>query len=68
MDQWKADEIWYVVGVPQQLHFRQIFDAAHRWGKKGEFRHIAFGSILDEDRNAGSGPIGAATQSEKQPL
>ena len=50
VDQWKADEIWYVVGVPQQLHFRQIFDAAHRWGKKGEFRHIAFGSILGEDR------------------
>ncbi|RYD64872.1 MAG: arginine--tRNA ligase [Verrucomicrobiaceae bacterium] len=50
VDQWKADEIWYVVGVPQQLHFRQIFEAAHRWGKKGEFRHIAFGSILGEDR------------------
>ena len=50
VDQWQADEIWYVVGVPQQLHFRQIFDAAHRWGKKGEFRHIAFGSILGEDR------------------
>jgi arginyl-tRNA synthetase len=50
VDEWKADEIWYVVGVPQQLHFRQIFDAAHRWGKKGEFRHVAFGSILGEDR------------------
>lgn len=50
VDEWKADEIWYVVGVPQQLHFRQIFEAAHRWGKKGEFRHIAFGSILGEDR------------------
>ncbi|MEK7952170.1 arginine--tRNA ligase [Luteolibacter soli] len=50
VEQWKADEIWYVVGVPQQLHFRQIFDAAHRWGKQGEFRHIAFGSILGEDR------------------
>lgn len=50
VDEWKADEIWYVVGVPQQLHFRQIFEAARRWGKKGEFRHIAFGSILGEDR------------------
>ena len=50
VDEWKADEIWYVVGVPQQLHFRQIFEAAHRWGKQGEFRHIAFGSILGEDR------------------
>ncbi|HEY1120511.1 MAG TPA: arginine--tRNA ligase [Haloferula sp.] len=50
VDEWKADEIWYVVGVPQQLHFRQIFEAAHRWGKTGEFRHVAFGSILGEDR------------------
>ncbi len=50
IDQWGADEIWYVVGVPQQLHFRQIFDAAARWGKTGNFRHIAFGSILGEDR------------------
>jgi arginyl-tRNA synthetase len=50
IDQWKADQIWYVVGVPQSLHFRQIFDAAARWGKQGDFRHIAFGSILGEDR------------------
>ena len=48
--QWHADQIWYVVGVPQQLHFRQIFEAAHRWGKHCDFRHIAFGSILGEDR------------------
>ena len=41
---------WYVVGVPQQLHFRQTFEAAERWGKQGDFRHIAFGSILGEDR------------------
>jgi arginyl-tRNA synthetase len=50
IDSWKADQIWYVVGVPQALHFRQIFDAAARWGKTGDFRHIAFGSILGEDR------------------
>jgi arginyl-tRNA synthetase len=50
IDQWHADQIWYVVGVPQTLHFRQIFDAAARWGKTGDFRHIAFGSILGEDR------------------
>ncbi|MDB6078847.1 MAG: args: arginine--trna ligase [Akkermansiaceae bacterium] len=50
IDTWKADEIWYVVGVPQQLHFRQIFDAAARWGKTGNFQHVAFGSILGEDR------------------
>jgi arginyl-tRNA synthetase len=50
IDEWKADSIWYVVGVPQQLHFRQIFEAAARWGKSCDFRHVAFGSILGEDR------------------
>lgn len=50
MDEWQADHIWYVVGVPQQLHFRQLFDAAARWGKTGDFQHIEFGSILGDDR------------------
>jgi arginyl-tRNA synthetase len=50
IDEWHADHVWYVVGVPQQLHFRQIFDAAARWGKAGDFHHIAFGSILGDDR------------------
>jgi arginyl-tRNA synthetase len=50
IEEWNADQIWYVVGMPQQLHFRQIFEAANRWGKSGDFRHIAFGSILGEDR------------------
>jgi arginyl-tRNA synthetase len=50
INEWRADHIWYVVGVPQSLHFRQIFDAAARWGKTGDFRHIAFGSILGDDR------------------
>ncbi len=50
IDEWKADHIWYVVGVPQQLHFRQLFDAAARWGKNGDFQHIQFGSILGDDR------------------
>jgi arginyl-tRNA synthetase len=50
IDEWKADQIWYVVGVPQSLHFRQIFDAAARWGKTGNFQHVAFGSILGDDR------------------
>ena len=50
IDEWKADHVWYVVGVPQQLHFRQLFDAAARWGKTGDFQHIQFGSILGDDR------------------
>ena len=47
--EWKADEIWYVVGAPQQLHFRQVFAAAQRRGIKTKMVHIAFGSILGED-------------------
>ena len=50
IDEWNADQIWYVVGMPQQLHFHQIFESAARWGKTCDFRHIAFGSILGEDR------------------
>lgn len=49
--EFKADAIWYVVGVPQQLHFRQIFDAAIRCGHDSiDFKHVAFGSILGQDR------------------
>ena len=50
IDEWKADHVWYVVGVPQQLHFRQLFDAAARWGKTCDFKHVEFGSILGDDR------------------
>jgi arginyl-tRNA synthetase len=32
------------------LHFKQIFEIARREGYKADFRHIAFGSILGEDR------------------
>ncbi len=47
---WQADEIWYVVGAPQQLHFRQVFEAAHRRrGQQTRMEHIAFGSILGPD-------------------
>ncbi len=46
----KADASWYVVGAPQTLHFRQIFEIARREGGKAELRHIPFGSILGEDR------------------
>ena len=49
VNEWKADEIWYVVGVPQQLHFRQVFSAAQRRGVTTQMTHIAFGSILGPD-------------------
>ncbi|QIF03039.1 arginine--tRNA ligase [Roseimicrobium sp. ORNL1] len=47
--EWKAEEIWYVVGAPQQLHFRQLFDASRRRGHQTRMEHIAFGSILGPD-------------------
>src|SRR5438105_576429 len=46
----KANAIWYVVGAPQLLHFKQIFAIARREGYTADFHHIAFGSILGADR------------------
>ncbi|MEY2479186.1 MAG: arginyl-tRNA synthetase [Verrucomicrobiota bacterium] len=46
----KADTVWYVVGAPQTLHFKEIFEIARREGYKADFRHITFGNILGEDR------------------
>jgi arginyl-tRNA synthetase len=46
----KADAIWYVVGAPQILHFKQIFNIARREGYTADLCHITFGSILGEDR------------------
>jgi arginyl-tRNA synthetase len=44
------DTLWYVVGAPQTLHFRQIFEIARREGYKADFRHIPFGNVLGENR------------------
>ncbi|PYL11523.1 MAG: arginine--tRNA ligase [Verrucomicrobia bacterium] len=45
----KADTIWYVVGAPQTLHFKQIFAVAQREGYTVDVRHVTFGSVLGED-------------------
>ena len=50
MNDLKADAIWYVVGAPQILHFKQIFEVARRESYKADFRHITHGSILGDDR------------------
>jgi arginyl-tRNA synthetase len=50
LDDLKADAVWYVVGAPQTLHFKQIFEIARRQGYQADLRHITFGSILGEDR------------------
>ncbi|HEY6111063.1 MAG TPA: arginine--tRNA ligase [Chthoniobacterales bacterium] len=44
------DTLWYVVGAPQILYFKQIFAIARRAGYDADLRHITFGSVLGEDR------------------
>jgi arginyl-tRNA synthetase len=46
----KAKAVWYVVGAPQILHFKQIFAIARREGYTADFHHVTFGSILGADR------------------
>ncbi|MBN2582388.1 MAG: arginine--tRNA ligase [Planctomycetes bacterium] len=50
-DRWHPDEIVYVTDGRQQLHFRQIFSVAERWGVAGgiKLRHVWFGTILGPD-------------------
>ncbi len=50
VEEWAADQIWYVVGAPQQLHFQQIFEATRKRGLAPSMHHVSFGSILGEDR------------------
>src|SRR5438046_1294182 len=50
LDDLKAASVWYVVGAPQTLHFKEIFEIARRQGYQADLRHITFGSILGEDR------------------
>jgi arginyl-tRNA synthetase len=47
---WVAEAVWYVVGAPQRLHFQQLFGVAKRLGYEVDFQHVAFGSILGEDK------------------
>jgi arginyl-tRNA synthetase len=43
------DRIIYVVDSRQQLHFKQLFAAARRWGNTMALEHVWFGTILGED-------------------
>ena len=47
----KPDEIIYVTGAPQQLHFNQLFAIFRRWHPESKMKlaHVWFGSILGED-------------------
>ena len=43
------DRIIYVTDSRQQLHFKQLFAAARRWGYTMGLEHIWFGTILGDD-------------------
>lgn len=53
VQQLHAKRALYVVGAPQGLHLQQLFAVAKAAGylqADGDFRHLAFGSITNEDR------------------
>jgi arginyl-tRNA synthetase len=47
---WHPDAILYVVDFRQARHFKNLFDAARRWGyDRVALEHISFGSVLGEN-------------------
>jgi arginyl-tRNA synthetase len=42
---WQPARILYVVGMPQSLHFQQVFAVARKMGFTCELEHIPFGSL-----------------------
>ncbi len=51
MSEFKPDQIIYVVGMPQELHFRQLFLLARKVGyvpEGVELEHVKFGTIFDQ--------------------
>jgi arginyl-tRNA synthetase len=51
LEQWQPDTILYVVDFRQGLHFRNLFEAARRWGcDQVALEHVSFGSVLGPDR------------------
>jgi arginyl-tRNA synthetase len=50
-DHFHANRVIYVVDGRQQMHFRQLFAAARRWGyTEMELEHVWFGTILGPDK------------------
>lgn len=46
---WQPDQVLYVVDHRQGDHFQQLFETARRMGfEQVDFRHVAFGTILDQ--------------------
>ena len=50
VNEWQADELWYVVDFRQGGHFKQLFDVSKRLGyEQSQFVHVSFGTILGKD-------------------
>jgi arginyl-tRNA synthetase len=50
-DHFQAQRVIYVVDGRQQMHFRQLFEAARRWGYDDmKYEHVWFGTILGPDK------------------
>ncbi|MBB6173757.1 arginyl-tRNA synthetase [Nocardiopsis mwathae] len=52
VEELKADRILYVVGAPQNLHFRMVWDTARKAGwvpDEVETTHVQIGNVLGED-------------------
>lgn len=48
---WQPDALLYVVDSRQAQHFKNLFEAARRWGYTNmALEHISFGSVLGSDR------------------
>ncbi len=49
IETFRPDRIVYVTDGRQQLHFKQLFAAARKWGYQPKLEHVWFGTILGED-------------------
>lgn len=51
MEEFHPDAVLYVVDSRQALHFKNLFEAAKRWGyDRVALEHVSFGSVLGPDR------------------
>ena len=51
VETWHPDQILYVVDHRQGDHFKQLFEVARKWGYDSiDLEHVAFGTILGQDR------------------
>ena len=48
---YQPERILYTVGIPQQLHFQQVFFVARKMGFTCSLEHISFGSMRFKDKD-----------------